>query len=261
MRSLALKLVALLSWIYRIIPQKLRHNLVFGLFMLESRVGDPAQSLCRLYYLRDDLDRLLSERAMAYEGGEHPKHRLMQYHDFFVENIPPKSRVIDVGCGYGAVARTIAQRVAGCHVTGVEMDEERYNQALEADNPDNLDFHYGDALETLPKGAVDIVVLSNVLEHIEFRVKFLRRMQECLAPKLILIRVPHFERDWHVPMRKELGIIYFNDRTHFIEHQKDEFIAEVTAAGLEIKSLQTVWGEIWAICEEKVLRPGMKDIA
>lgn len=250
MRLLVLKIVALLSWIYRIIPDRVRHNLVFGFFMLESRIGDPAQALRRLYLLRDDLDRLLSERAMAYEGGEHPKHRLMHYHDFFVVNIPKDSRVIDIGCGYGAVARSIANGVYGSRVTGVEMDEERYAQALEADNPQNLDFKFGDALETLPEGEADVVVLSNVLEHIEPRVEFLGRILTRLQPKKILIRVPHFERDWHVPMRKELGISYFNDRTHYIEHRRDEFISEMTAADLEILDLQTVWGEIWAVCHK-----------
>ena len=252
MRNFILTLVSLLSWLYRIIPKYLRRKAVFGLLLLESRAGKADDALRQLYLIRDDMDQLLSERAMAYEGGEHPKHRLTQYHDFFVTNILPDSEVADIGCGYGVVARTIARSVPGVKVTGVEMDKRRYDQALASNNPENLRFHFGDALKTLPEGNFDVVVLSNVLEHIEPRVSFLRRVRENLGPGKILIRVPHFNRDWHIPMRKELGITYFSDPAHYIEHTVPEFEAEINAAGLKVESLQTVWGEIWAICRSDV---------
>ncbi|MCC4241955.1 class I SAM-dependent methyltransferase [Thalassospira povalilytica] len=249
MRSLLLSFVAVLSWVYRLVPSRLRGGLIFGLLMLESRVGTPAQSLPRLYAIKDNLERLLSERAMAYEGGEHPKHRLMRYHDFFVQNISSDSTVVDIGCGYGAVARSIAAGVSGSKVIGVEMDQARFNQAQASDNPENLQFIFGDAFEVLPDVQADTVVLSNVLEHIEDRQRFLRRIVEVLAPSSLLIRVPAFEREWHVPLRKELGITYFNDRTHYIEHTVAEFEEEMRNADIKINSLGTIWGEIWAVCE------------
>lgn len=248
MRLVVLWVVRLLSWLYRIIPGKVRGGIVFGLLMMESRIGAPAQSLPRLYAIKDNLERLLSERAMAYEGGEHPKHRLMMYHDFFIKNISPSSVVVDIGCGYGAVARSVAANVPGCRVIGVEMDEARYEQAVASRNPDNLHFVFGDAFEVLPEETADTVILSNVLEHIEDRQGFLRRIVEVLSPSQILIRVPAFEREWHVPMRKELGITYFNDRTHFIEHTVHEFEKEMSDADIEIASLGATWGEIWAVC-------------
>ncbi|NIY75444.1 class I SAM-dependent methyltransferase [Thalassospira sp. HF15] len=248
MRSFLLGTIKFFSYVFSIIPAKFRNKLIFSLLMLESRIGSPAESLKRLYLLQDDFQRLLSERAMAYEGGEHPKHRLMKYHDFFVENIAPNSRVVDIGCGYGAVSRTVAKSVSGSTVFGVEIDEERYEQACGADNPTNLKFILGDAFEVLPEGAADTVILSNVLEHIENRTDFLKRLVSVLVPTKVLIRVPAFEREWHVPLRKELGINYYNDRTHFIEHTLDEFKAEMQAADIKIDDLQTVWGEIWAVC-------------
>jgi SAM-dependent methyltransferase len=248
MRSIILWSVTALSYIYRGIPEKLRGGFVFGLLMLESRIGSPAQSLPRLYAIKDNLERLLSERAMAYEGGEHPKHRLMKYHDFFIENIDPNSVVVDIGCGYGAVARSVALNVSGCRVTGVELDEGRFAQAIASKNPENLRFVFGDAFEVLPQDGADTVILSNVLEHIDDRQRFLRRIVDVLSPSKILVRVPAFEREWHVPFRKELGITYFNDRTHFIEHTVEEFNEEMRSANIEIQSLGTAWGEIWAVC-------------
>ena len=74
----------------------------------------------RLFALQDALDHVVNERAMIYGKGEHPKHRLMRYHDFFIENIADGEKVIDIGCGYGAVARSIARARPGSIVMGVD---------------------------------------------------------------------------------------------------------------------------------------------
>ena len=95
------------------------------------------------------------------------------------------------------------------------------------------------------------MVLSNVLEHIEGRVDFLRRLIERATPQQILIRVPLFERHWQIAMRRELGVGYFSDPTHYIEHTLDEFAGEMEAAGLEITERLTLWGEIWAVCRAR----------
>ena len=251
MKRLILALAALLSWPYRLIPAPLRRRLMFGLALLDSRIGGPDDALRRLFGLSDDIALLINERAMAHGGGEHPKHRLTRYHDFFVERIPAGARVLDIGCGYGAVARSIARRVDRVTVTGVDMDPARIAEAEAADNPGNLRFVLGDALRDLPAGEWDIVVLSNVLEHIDERVEFLRRIVTGLSPRFVLIRVPLFERDWQIAMRRELGVNYFSDPTHFIEHRLAEFAAETKSAGLRVTEQRTAWGEIWAVCEAR----------
>ena len=94
-----------------------------GLFVLDSRYPVPEDGLRRLLILKDKLEWVINERAMAYGGSEHPKHRLMRYHQFFVDRILDGERVLDVGCGYGAVARTIARECPNCVVTGMDMYE------------------------------------------------------------------------------------------------------------------------------------------
>jgi len=71
-KRLILALVAILSWPYRLIPAGLRRRLVFGLALLDSRIGGPDAALRRLFRLSDDLELLVNERAMALGGGEHP---------------------------------------------------------------------------------------------------------------------------------------------------------------------------------------------
>jgi 2-polyprenyl-3-methyl-5-hydroxy-6-metoxy-1,4-benzoquinol methylase len=233
------------------VPEGLRRVLVAGLLAVESRIGPPDEGLRRLFRAQDDLERLINERAMALGKGEHPKHRLTRYHDFFVARIPAGARVLDVGCGYGAVARSIARRIQGARVTGIDSSAERIAEARAAANPPNLDFVLGDALQAIPQGPWDTVVLSNILEHLDGRVEFLRHLKEAAAPRLILIRVPLFERNWQVPMRRELGIGYFSDPTHVIEHTLEEFEREMRDAGLEIADKSVLWGEIWAECRPK----------
>lgn len=247
-KRLVLGIAGVMALPLQLIPARLRRGFLFGAMTLESRLGTPADSLKRLYGLSDDLERVIADRAMALGDGVHPKHRLTNYHDFFVARIDDGKRVLDIGCGYGAVARSIARARPASTVTGIDIEAPLIEQAKAADNPANLTFILGDALKDLPGGHCDIIVLSNVLEHLEHRVEFLDGLRIRLTPERVLIRVPLYERSWHVPMRDELGITYFSDRTHFIEHRLKEFEDEVTAAGFVVVECQTFWGEIWADC-------------
>jgi ubiquinone/menaquinone biosynthesis C-methylase UbiE len=250
-RRSILAIADMLALIWRLLPTRFRHSLITGLYVVESR-GDAAQGLRRLFALQDRLDWVTNERAMAYGNGVHPKHRLMRYHDFFVDRISNGMRVLDIGCGYGAVARSIATRVTGSTVVGVETNRERLAQARVGDVPRNLSFVEADARRNLPAGPWNVVVLSNILEHIEDRVEFLKSVLRQAQPERVLIRVPLFERDWKMPLRRELGVNYFSDSEHFIEHRLNELHDELRAAGLQPIETVTLWGEIWTCCSLRV---------
>ena len=95
----------------------------------------------------------------------------------------------------------------------------------------------------------DVVILSNVLEHINKRVLFLQNIFKKSKAKKFLIRVPLFEREWQIALRKELDTYYFSDNDHKIEHTVKQFKKEINQAGFYIKDMKTIWGEIWAECE------------
>ncbi len=248
MKRLLLALADLLGRLWGLLPQGLRRRLLLGLFVLEGRAGAPVRGLANLFAAEQALDLAINERAMAYGGAEHPKHRLTRYHEFFVDRVPDGARVLDVGCGYGAVARSVARARPAATVLGVEIDAGRLAQAQAADNPPNLSFTAADATRALPPGPWDVVMLSNVLEHLKARVEFLRDLLATAEPQRVLIRVPLFERDWKMALRRELGANYMSDPEHFIEHTLAEFAAETAAAGLRIEAQSTLWGEIWADC-------------
>ncbi len=104
MKRIALGLAALLSILYRIIPFAIRRRIVMGFAVLESRIGAPSDSLRRLYTIEDSLELVINERAMALGGGEHPKHRLTDYHGFFAD--PGGSRAIGSSISDAAMVRS-----------------------------------------------------------------------------------------------------------------------------------------------------------
>ncbi|HIL23784.1 MAG TPA: class I SAM-dependent methyltransferase, partial [Verrucomicrobia bacterium] len=172
-KSCLLAVANVLSWPWRLLPARWREGILTGLFVLDSR-GEPRRGLAQMLRLQDRLDWVTNERAVAFGEGVHPKHRLTRYHNFFVKHIPEGARVLDIGCGVGAVARSIATCVKGSEVVGVDRDEGRLAEARAADTPSNLSFVKTDVCDSLPNGPWQTVVLSNVLEHIEDRVGFLK---------------------------------------------------------------------------------------
>ena len=128
---------------------------------------------------------------------------------------------MDIGCGIGAVANDVAQ--VAKHVVGMDFNETSIKIARERYHRDNLEFRIGDALETLPDEKFNVVILSNVLEHLPDRSQFLQRVQKTLQPNRILIRVPVFERDWRVPLKKESGVEWELDPTHETEYTLETF--------------------------------------
>lgn len=247
MKKILLQFADGLAFVWRLVPFRLRMTLMKGLMVLETR-GQCEQGLARAYQLEDALRHVINERALVLGEGVHPKHRLTQYHAFFVERIGTGDRVLDVGCSYGAVTRSVAKAHPANEVVGVEIDRAKYERACAMpDKPANLSFFLGDATKEIPQGQWSVVILSNVLEHITDRVGFLKALVCKTTCQKLLIRVPHFEREWSMPMRRELGVNYYSDDDHKIEHTGAEFEREMTEAGLVIEEIIYRWGEIWAL--------------
>jgi len=210
----------------------------------------PAATLLRWCCRLDNaLYRVTSLASVEYGGGLHVKHRLTQYHAFFVARVNPGERVLDIGCGNGALAADLA-RERGAIVTGIDQDAHAIAAACAAYRGTGLTFVVGDA-RAVAADAFDVVILSNVLEHLDGRVEFLRDVVAAHAARRVLVRVPLFERDWRVPLKRELGIDYRLDPTHRIEYTVEEFRAEMRAAGFTIEEQEIRWGELWAACRRR----------
>jgi len=225
-------------------------RLVSGLVRAWSSAS--ARRLDRRVALRRllSLDELLQERvdalAAGLDDGVHAKHRLMRYHDFFVDRIESHESVLDVGCGKGELAHDIAERA---HATVTGIDWNAGSLAFARSRFDDVEFVEADVLAWEPPKHYDVVVLSNVLEHIAPRVELLSRLREAAKPSRMMIRVPSRERDWLVPLRAELGLPHLSDPTHEIEYTREELEQELRASGLTPVEVQQRWGELWVVAD------------
>ena len=216
-------------------------------FWLSVLGSDPdrKRSVRELLITYDDAYRALDLAAIQYDDGVHAKHRLTGYHEFFVERVSPGERVLDIGSGKGELAHDLVLR-SGATVVGVDHDQSHLDFARAHFAHERLEFRSGNVLDGVPEGHFDVVVLSNVLEHLGPRVEFLRRLVASATPTRILIRVPVYARDWTVPLKAEVGLLAYWDPDHEIEYDPESFRAELAEAGLEVTELLLTWGEIWA---------------
>ena len=63
--------------------------------IIKSRTIIPFVMFCAIHTY-NFCYRLISVLAIHREGGLHPKHRIMNYHEFFVDNTPVNARVLDL---------------------------------------------------------------------------------------------------------------------------------------------------------------------
>lgn len=212
-----------------------------------SRMG-PVERARFLMGLDAELYGMAGPAAIEAAGGVHPKHEHLRYHDFFVERIGRGERVLDLGCNSGVVAMDIADR-CGAMVVGLEIVPEHVRAGREAvvhrGLAELVDLREGDITKDRAPGEFDVVVVSNVLEHLKDRPALLRRWAEWYGAARFLVRVPAFDRDWRVPFKKQLGVEWRLDETHEIEYTVASLKAELAEAGLEVEELIANWGEYW----------------
>lgn len=235
---------ALTGVLLRVVPFPLVRVLVRA-WALGTEQKRPAVALRQLLTVYDDLYLRIDHAAIAYDDGVHAKHRLTAYHDFFVARVQPGESVLDVGCGKGELAHDLVQR-SNAVVVGIDVNTAYLAFARERFRHPSLTFVEADALTWQPEARFDVVVLSNVLEHIAARPELLRALRDSTGAQRFLIRVPVEARDWLVPLRRELGLPHTSDPTHEIEYDEERFRAELAAAGLDVRELVLRWSEIWA---------------
>lgn len=106
---------------------------------------------------------------------------------FEVLGLKPDDRVLDVGSGSGGPALFLA-RVAGCRVTGIDINEAGVQaggeQARAAGLSERVQFQHVDVSKPLPfaDAAFDALVCMDVLCHLPARARIFAEWQRVLAP-------------------------------------------------------------------------------
>jgi O-antigen biosynthesis protein len=159
--------------------------------------------------------------------------------------IPPLVDVLDIGTATGALGE-ILSRERGCRVDGIELDlsaaavaRPHYRRIVLAD----LD--RSGLREIVPPRSYDVIVLADVLEHLEDPARVLGQTRELLRPGgEVLISIPNVA---YAPLVAELlagrfryrstGIL---DDTHLHFFTRSSLLELIEAAGLAVVELERV---------------------
>lgn len=252
MRSLIGKLfIHFFTWLLCQFSPKALSSIFALIIRSISKASKPKRALQFLFSLENEIYLLEGSAAQEYGNGIHTKIRHLNYPVFFAKYIRQGEQVLDIGCGNGAIDYALSKIVRNIRITGIDIHKGNITNAKEKFSSPQITYIHGDAFKNIPKDQFDIVILSNVLEHFKNRTLFLKKVIKLIKPKRLLIRVPLFERDWRVPLKKEIGIESRLDPTHFTEYTIETFQDEMKKSGLIIDHKEVRWGEIWSVVHPK----------
>lgn len=142
--------------------------------------------------------------------------------------LPAQGRLLDVGCGNGALLRGCHTVAPGWELVGTELSDQ--HRAAVAALPGVTNFHSGPAAEV--PGTFDLVTMSHVLEHIPSPVAFLRSLRPRLAPGgLLVVEVPDLTRNpFDLPVA--------DHATHFLPETAAAIVAD---AGYDVLTRTGDW--------------------
>lgn len=197
-------------------------------------------------------DSIPSFKLLIEHENKHPKIGLMGYPQYFAKFLAAgHDTLVDIGCGHGFAMAQLLEKVVLSKVVMIDHNKnhldtakcllQRFNSVVDIQylHGDLRDFSYGEYVS--PVG-----FLSNVLEHIEERVDFLKTLSDAGFERL-LIRVPSVNRHWLVRYARESSVYYFMDRDHKTEYTGDEIRCELMDAGYEIIESVQEYGEYWIV--------------
>jgi arsenite methyltransferase len=114
-----------------------------------------------------------------------PRQRAFVANYLAALELPTGARVVEIGCGTGAIARLIAADPAVEHVTGVDPSPGLIARARELSaGHESIEFHVADGGATpLGDGTADAVVLHTVLSHAPDPAALLGEARRLLRPE------------------------------------------------------------------------------
>ena len=171
--------------------------------------------------------RYLGLIVSTCHGGTSPKHIYdWGIHSFFNRHVSSDMTVLDIGCGEGSLTKKIAQRVN--EVTAYDFNRRSIETARKKNSADNIEYFVGDALEALPQGKYDAVILSSILTFVDEKDVFLAKLHD--VTNTLLIRETRYDNDYIVLLSKEFGI----RKSPYYEYTKEEIVNKLRETGWEI---------------------------
>jgi len=170
--------------------------------------------------------------------------------------MPQNARVLDVGCGTGSVA-VVANKNKGNTVFGIEPDAARARVA--ASRGIDATCGYLDEAFLGEKGPFDVIVFSDVLEHVPAPEAILRLAASGLTPRgIILISVPNVAH-WSIRLNLLFGRFDYTetglcDSTHLRWFTRRTIQALLRSHGFETVELRYTEGASLPIYRTRLFR-------
>jgi cyclopropane fatty-acyl-phospholipid synthase-like methyltransferase len=159
-------------------------------------------------------------------------------HEFL--DVPDTSKVLDLGCGYGDIARFYVNR---CNYLGVDSNVGYINEARRRNSDTNAEFIVADITDTYlhEKGPFDLVLLSGVLHHLtsEQVSSIATAARDLVSPTGRLVAIePVFAPDQRLSAR----LIIASDRGRYVRDA--EGYQNILKAGFEDVQAEIVHGRL-----------------
>lgn len=139
--------------------------------------------------------------------------------DFIVQTIQESSKnskesalqILDIGCGKGGVSFALAS--LGYNVLGIDLDKDAVHFLNNANLFPNATFAFGDAERLNLDKKFDIVICSEILEHLDYPQLLIGSIKRHLKEKgIAIVTIPNGYGPWELlfdlPMRLALYIFH-----------------------------------------------------
>jgi len=167
----------------------------------------------------------------------HPKHLVDHpWHDWYLPYLSSSDRVLDVGCANGAHLSRAATRCRA--IVGFDYDLAQLPIAARTIREHGLANARVFAWDItgvfpFPSRSFDAALFLDVIEHLVPRLDVLREIHRVLTDDgRLLVSGPNRETRWRQTLR-DAGLFSYSDPDHKVEYTREEFLAELAAAGFE----------------------------
>jgi len=137
-------------------------------------------------------DQVWEEFGALDEVSPAARHRRRLVVELVGQHARGAQRVLDAGCGPGALLRVLHRALPDAQLWGVDGSETALSRARAAcPRAQLLQFDLATAEHAAPTASFDLVICSEVLEHMTDDVAALRRLRALLAPNgRLIVTVP-----------------------------------------------------------------------
>jgi SAM-dependent methyltransferase len=178
-----------------------------------------------IYYQSGGVEQAVFDPA---SGAASPRSARLLEHIVQSGALPAAGRLLDVGCGNGALLRSASEQLPGWRLAGTELDD-KYRAVVES--IPHVEALYVGAPSTAP-GTFDAITMLHVLEHLPSPAIFMRKLHDKLAPNgLLVVHLPEF-------VQNPFDLLIADHCTHFSVGTLSAFLSRV---GFEVLGAYNDW--------------------